>query len=157
MISLCEALTKNKVTKKVALKECELVDDAARAIATMLETNTTLEELDLHGNRLTTPGMVALANGLAKNRGLKALTVLGQTQGAFGEDAVNAFLRAFEYNLTLVKLQWQVDSTRQFEVGKQLSRNIEIQKRIANGSDYSLLLPLPLREGGAPAASEAKP
>merc|ERR1712137_920230 len=58
-------------------------------------------------------------------------------------------------NITLTKLTWRLDSRKSFMLAKLQTRNIEIQKRVANGSDYAHLLPDNLKEGKVtpPAAS----
>ena len=60
-------------------------------------------------------------------------------------------------NITLTKLTWRLDSRKSFSLAKLQTRNIEIQKRIANGKDFNDLLPDNLKSGAAPIAGEAAP
>jgi hypothetical protein len=155
-IALSEALARNTVIKTVVLRECEIVDEGAIAIAKALEQNSTIEELDLQQNRITTAGVVQLVNGIKKNSGLRTLNLLSQAQQNLGEDCVEAFISAFEFNITLTKLMWKVDSRRSWELAKLITRNVEIQKFASVGGDYSHLLPTRLRKDvTAPVADES--
>merc|ERR1712087_914028 len=58
-------------------------------------------------------------------------------------------------NITLTKLTWRLDSRKSFMLAKLQTRNIEIQKRIANGKDYQELLPDSLKSE-APGRSSVK-
>jgi len=153
-VALSEALSKNTIIKTVVLRECEIVDSGAEAIAAALEVNTTLEDLDLQQNHMTTAGVIRLAHGIARNKTLKTLNLLGQAQKVLGEDCVEAFISMFEYNITLTKLMWKVDSRRTWEISKLITRNVEIQKLTAAGGDYSHLLPTKLR---APSSTDVSP
>jgi hypothetical protein len=153
-IALSEALCKNTVITTVVLRECEIVDAGAEAIAQALEQNSTIVELDLQQNRITTPGIVRLVAGISKNKGLRTLNLLTQAQRVLGEACIEAFISAFEHNITLTKLMWKVDSRRSWELAKLITRNVEIQKFSLAGGDYSHLLPTALRKDATMSRSE---
>jgi predicted transcriptional regulator len=144
-LALCEALKTNTVIKTAILRECELNDAGAEALGEALAHNHTIEDLDLQQNRLTTKGVIALADGLARNKGVKTLNIMNQTQKVLGEDALEKFISIFEANLTLTKLMWKVDSRRTWELSKLITRNVEIGRRLAGGSEIQDLLPSKLR------------
>lgn len=153
-IALSEALCNNTVITTVVLRECEIVDAGAEAIAQALEQNSTIVELDLQQNRITTSGVVRLVVGISKNKGLRTLNLLTQAQRVLGEACIEAFISAFEHNITLTKLIWKVDSRRSWELAKLITRNVEIQKFSAAGGDYSHLLPTALRKDATISRSE---
>merc|ERR1740121_1750873 len=131
----------NAVLHTVVLRQCEINDAGVEAISAALEHNETIEELDLQENNITTSGVIALAKGLQKNRGVRTLNLLGQTQKVIGDDAVEALIAMFEHNTTLVKIIWKVNSRRSWEVSKLITRNVSIQKAKTSGTDASHLMP----------------
>merc|ERR1712071_52023 len=59
-------------------------------------------------------------------------------------------------NITLTKLTWRLDSRKSFMLAKLQTRNIEIQKRVAAGTDYNSFLPDAMKSGVVkPAVPEA--
>lgn len=154
-IALCAALKKNTIIKSVVLRECEIVDAGAQAIAGVLKENNTIEELDLQQNKITTTGAILLADGLAKNAGIRTLNLTNQSQKVLGETCLEKFIAMFDTNITLTKVMWKVNSRRTWELSKLITRNVEIQRRAASGGDYTDLLPNKLRasEGETPTTS----
>lgn len=80
MRALANALKSNVVVKVLVLQQCELDDGAADVIADLLYENHTLEELDLQSNKLTSVGAIAVARGLANNRGVQTINLRNQQQ-----------------------------------------------------------------------------
>lgn len=162
-VQLCEALKRNTVIKSVCLRECEIVDAGAQAIAEVLEVNHTIEEFDLQLNYITQEGVNAIGEGLKKNKGLRTLNLMNQTMKTFGEGVLEKWLDMLELNTTLVRINWKLESARTSELQKRITRNVEIQRRQATGVDHTDLLPDGLRPGAggagaaATAAEPAKP
>lgn len=144
-VALCTALKKNTIIKSVVLRECEIVDAGAQAIASVLKENNTIEELDLQQNKITTTGAILLADGLAKNASIRTLNLTNQSQKILGETCLEKFIAMFDTNITLTKVMWKVNSRRTWELSKLITRNVEIQRRAASGGDYTDLLPNKLR------------
>ena len=59
------------------LRSCNIDDEGARHLATMLEKNTSLETLDLDNNKITDDGLKHLAIPLEKNTSLRWLSLNG--------------------------------------------------------------------------------
>jgi len=139
MRTLAEALKQNTNIKLLVLRNLELADPAMEPIVDLLTVNHTIEEMDLQSNKITSAGAIRLADGLQKNRGLKTLNLLDQAVKPFGGDCVMRYMDVFTDNITLTK--WKVDSKTPGPLSKLLARNVEIQRCIAQGKDYSNLLP----------------
>lgn len=73
----------------------------AERLGEALALNTTLRVLELDSNRLTAKGAVALANGLLKNKGLRKLTVGGNSV----KEGAKKFASALQVNKTLEWLE----------------------------------------------------
>lgn len=156
-LALCEALKKNTVIKTVVLRECDIVDAGVEAIGEVLGENHHIEELDLQTNKVSTKGAISLAQALAKNKGVRTLNLMNQSQQCMGEDALEAFIKMFDSNLTLTKLMWKVDSRRAWELSKLLTRNVEIHRRMAAGAAVGDLLPKQAVPAPAAAVAKAEP
>ena len=59
----------------------------------------------------------------------------------FGEQCLTAWIDCFDYNVHLVKIIWRLNSRQSFKITKLISRNIEIQKKIALNKECDELLP----------------
>eukprot|EP00900_Chrysochromulina_parva_P006149 jgi/Chrpa1/15535/Chrysochromulina_OHIO_Genome00021057-RA len=71
--ALAALLERNTTLKKLILESNDIGDDGARALATSLEKNTTLETLDLRSNGIVDDGARALETSLEKNTTLETL------------------------------------------------------------------------------------
>lgn len=151
------ALKKDTKVTKLDVSECELPDDACNALGDLFRNNSTILEVVLEKNKISSHGAKVLAQGLAENKGIRTLNLLQQAVKSFGDDCLDSFVLMYATNITLTKLTWRLDSRKSFSLAKLQTRNIEIQKRIANGKDFNDLLPDNLKSGGAPVAGEAAP
>merc|ERR1711948_97731 len=88
---------------------------------------------------------------MGDNKRVKTLNLLQQAVKSFGDDCLDSFVLMYGTNITLTKLTWRLDSRKSFMLAKLQTRNIEIQKRIANGKDYQELLPDTMKSEAAPA------
>jgi len=137
---LAAGLKTNTVITQLVLRECDVNDEGAEALGEALAENHTIEQLDLQSNRITTDGVIALTLGLASNKGVRSINLLDQA-ARFGDDCVEAFIDVFFTNITLNKIMWQIESNRSWELSKQITRNVELQKRQQKGEDITVLLP----------------
>lgn len=95
--AICEAVKTNKELLRLTIGNNHATDDAAHAIAAMLEGNYTLEELDLRLNSLTAVGVKTIAQqGLAKNTSLRSLTLSGNQVGPVGANELTHVLSAHQ-------------------------------------------------------------
>ncbi len=71
---LAEGLQHNNGLVSLSLQEClDITGENGLLLATILGVNSTLKELDLMRNRLSTEGLQALGEGLVVNKGLKSV------------------------------------------------------------------------------------
>ena len=70
---LAAAIGNNKSLREVGLRSCNIDDEGARHLASMLEKNTSLDMLYLRDNQITDDGLKHLAIPLEKNTSLKTL------------------------------------------------------------------------------------
>lgn len=143
--SLCDALKVNTTVKILILRELELADPAAESLSEMLKENNYIEEIDLGKNKITTAGVVALSKGLKVNQSVVTLQLRDQ-QSKLSEEVLEAFKDAFQQNITLVRLQWDVNSTKTNVISKFMTRNMDISRCVRNDREYVQLLPDHMRE-----------
>jgi len=134
-----EALKSNSNLKKLILKGLEIDDQGVTAIADALSVNKGLNLLVLEKNKIGSTGAEAIANGLKQNTTLTELNLLGNKE--FGEQCLFGWIGCFEYNVTLTKIVWRLNSRQSFTINKCISRNVEIQKKIKEGKNIDNLLP----------------
>jgi Ran GTPase-activating protein (RanGAP) involved in mRNA processing and transport len=95
--AICEAVKTNKELRRLTIGNNHATDEAAAAIAAMLEGNYTLEDLDLRLNSLTAVGVKTIAqHGLAKNTSLRFLTLSGNQVGPVGANELTHVLSAHQ-------------------------------------------------------------
>ena len=71
-----DMLKRNRTLKKLNVSCCELTDEAVKPLASALEVNSSLEELDLSNNiDLTDTALVALGESLKRNTRLKTVGI----------------------------------------------------------------------------------
>merc|ERR1712048_1127511 len=142
--------------KKVVLTDCELTDPCCEVLKDLFENNQLIEEIVLDKNKISGAGASLLADGLAKNSGVKTMNLLQQSVKSFGEECLDRFVIMYATNITLTKLTWRLDSRKSFSLAKLQTRNIEIQKRKAAGKDYNDILPDNLKSGASPEMTKRK-
>jgi len=102
---LCSGLAQNHGLRKLNLRENKEVgtSEALGAIASCLTQNNTLEDLDLWECGITPQSVVWLYNGLARNKGLKMLGLVGN-RGLGQQVAIDSLSSTLEKNSTLESL-----------------------------------------------------
>jgi len=134
-----EALKTNSNLKKLILKGLEIDDQGVSSIADALSVNKGLNLLVLEKNKIGSAGAEAIANGLKQNTTLTELNLLSNKE--FGEQCLFGWIGCFEYNVTLTKIVWRLNSRQSFSINKCIARNVEIQKKLKEGKNVDNLLP----------------
>jgi len=104
-----------------------------------LAANKGLNLLVLEKNKIGSAGAEAIANALKSNTTLNELNLLGNKE--FGEQCLFGWIGCFEYNVTLTKIVWRLNSRQSFSINKCIARNVEIQKKLKEGKIVDNLLP----------------
>jgi len=134
-----EALKTNTNLKKLTLKGLEVDDAGVAVIADGLTHNKSVNTLVLEKNKIGSVGAEAIANALKQNTTLTELNLLGNKE--FGEQCLFSWIGCFEYNVTLTKIIWRLNSRQSFSINKCIARNVEIQKKLKEGKNIDSLLP----------------
>lgn len=115
--ALARQLACNKKLRHLQIRS-RISDHGAIALARALETNSTLERLDLSTNNIGDRGAIAIANALKDNHTLKKLIM---RDNSFGRSALEAFLDMSNENTTLYELSlmmgWNVGPHKEI-IGK---------------------------------------
>jgi hypothetical protein len=135
------ALAGNTVVKEVHLKSVDLDKVDAQAIMEGLVNNKTVVLLDLEKNKIDNEGAAAMALLLRQNCTIRELNLFGQAGNAFGDACLTAFVDMFDYNVTLTKIIWRLDSRKSFAINKLLVRNNTIRKNLDENRDVSKIIP----------------
>lgn len=143
---LKEALLNNTVITSITLKNCDIADDGVTHIAEALEANNTIEVLDLSDNKIHDAGGIRLAEGISKNTGLRELNLMGMLNLGKSERVLQAFIDAFQQNLTLAKIVWRLDHRLAHTLARLVTRNNSIRHRIEQNKPFQDLVPDGLKE-----------
>jgi hypothetical protein len=135
------ALASNTKLERLELVKCDLDHRDAIQLAGALEKNTTLRVLNLQNNKISNEGASAIAHALRANKSVTELNLLGQQQAAFGEPCLQNFIDLFDYNVTLTKIIWRLDSRKSFAINKLIVRNNTIKKWIHEGKSVADIYP----------------
>merc|ERR1712048_1337147 len=155
--SLAPELKSHDCIKRLVLGRCNVTDDECETLASILEDNHVIEELDLPGNKITSAGAIKLALAIEVNKGLRTLNLDNQTlphvlkgqQAKFDVACVNQFISLFNNNVTFTKLTWQtqtLDAQTASTLAQLVKRNVEIRARSEKDVDYTELLPEHMQE-----------
>jgi hypothetical protein len=87
-------------------------------------------------NRINNDGGAALAKGIANNTTLVEINLMNQPS-RWGDGCLDAFLAMFDTNITLLKINWRLESRKSFALNKMITRNNEIDRYVTP------LVPLP--------------
>jgi len=68
---------------------------------------------------------------LKENKTLEELKLLGNFVP--GEGCLSKLVETFEYNTSILNIVWRLESRQSFKINQQITRNKEIQRRIAAG------------------------
>jgi len=150
-----EPLKKHKNIKRVILSDCEITDTVCPVLADILKENHVIEELILEKNKISSEGASIIADALRFNKGVRTLNLMQQAVKNFGEDTLDHFVTMFGDNITLVKIQWRLESRKSFMLNKLVTRNVEIRKRQDKGQDFNAFLPDHMKAGAPPVEAEA--
>ena len=113
--------------KELRLEGCGLGDREAAVLAEGIAANTSITKLDLQKNRINNDGGSALAKGIASNTSLVEINLMNQPS-RWGDGCLDAFLAMFETNITLLKINWRLESRKSFALNKMITRNNEIDR-----------------------------
>ena len=100
-VALAQALHHNITLKELDLSTNNIIDGGAVALAQALHHNSTLKELDLSTNNISDGGAVALAQALHHNSTLKELDLFNNN---ISDGGVEALAQALHHNSTLKEL-----------------------------------------------------
>jgi Ran GTPase-activating protein (RanGAP) involved in mRNA processing and transport len=135
------ALVGNTHLRELHLKSCDLDKMDVQALMEGLTQNKKLLVLDLEKNKIDNEGATTLAVALRENVAIRELNLLNQAGRAFGDACLTAFVDMFDYNVTLTKIIWRLDSRKSFAINKLLVRNNTIKKNLEEGRDVSKIIP----------------
>eukprot|EP00286_Rhodomonas_abbreviata_P006813 CAMPEP_0181325174 /NCGR_PEP_ID=MMETSP1101-20121128/20778_1 /TAXON_ID=46948 /ORGANISM="Rhodomonas abbreviata, Strain Caron Lab Isolate" /LENGTH=339 /DNA_ID=CAMNT_0023433451 /DNA_START=155 /DNA_END=1171 /DNA_ORIENTATION=+ len=154
---LADALRDSKYVKEVRLENCGLGDKEGKILGDMLASNTSVTLLDLQKNKINNDGGSALAKGLTHNKSLICLDLMSMAKTRWGDKCLDDFLAMFDHNITLLKINWRLESRKSFALNKMLTRNNEIDRRKKSGMPYEDILPTALKTPGAGGESAPAP
>jgi len=142
---LATALKRNTYVREINLSNCGVGDKGAEYLAEALAENNGIVSLNLEKNRVNQHGASSLAKGLAHNKKLESLNLMNQATARWGDTCLDDFIEMFNYNVTLLKIFWRLESRKSFAINKFLTRNGEIERRKKNGIYFEDLLPEAVR------------
>jgi hypothetical protein len=109
-------------------------------VSKALQKNKSIKVLDLENNKIDNNGAIVLADGLRSNSTLIELNLLGQGS-EFGDPTLTAFIQLFDYNVTLTKVIWRLNSRKSFAINKLIVRNNTIKKWVNEGKSVKSIFP----------------
>jgi hypothetical protein len=101
--TLIEYAKKNPNIKSLTLASCGLDNWCAQQVGDFIAQSQTVIFVNLDNNFISSAGIKAIAEGLQKNKSLRALTVQGQWKYTCSHDACEAMLEAFKHNDTVTQ------------------------------------------------------
>ena len=124
-MALGESLKRNRTLKTLNISYCSIDDQGMKSLASALEMNGSLEELDLTWNPAVTGiGYMALGESLKRNRGLKTLNI---SQCCIDGQGVKSLASALEMNGSLEELNLRgnvaITGIGHMALGESLKRN----------------------------------
>ena len=124
-MALGESLKRNRGLKTLDISDCSIDDQGMKSLASALEMNGSLEELDLSGNRVVTGiGFMALGESLKRNRGLKTLDI---SYSSIDDQGMKSLASALEMNGSLEELNLRgngaITGIGLMALGESLKRN----------------------------------
>ena len=130
---LGSAIAKNTHLKELRLSNCEIDSVSAKFLAQGLAVNKSIRVVDLSKNKISNEGSSEIAEALKKNATINELNLLGQPH-AFGESCLEVWLNMLtDYNISLRKIIWRLDSRKSFPINKLIVRNNTIRKFLDDG------------------------
>ena len=125
LMALGESLKRNRGLKTLNISRCGIDDQGMKSLASVLEMNGSLEELNLSGNRAVTDiGLMALGESLKRNRGLKTLNL---SHCRIDDQGMKSLASALEMNGSLEELDLSgnvaITGIGHMALGESLKRN----------------------------------
>jgi len=148
---LANALKRNTHVKELRLENCGLGDREGVLLGEAMAENNSIVLLDLQKNKINNEGGSALAKGLTHNKSLVTLDLMNMAKTRWGDHCLDCFLGMFDHNVTLLKINWRLESRKSFALNKMLTRNNEIDRRKKSGMPINDILPTSLK---APTSGE---
>ena len=148
-----EAMTTNTSVTNLDLSGCSIASNDAEGFANMLRKNKTLKNFSLSKNKISSEGVELILKALKDNDTLTEINLLEAGPTRLGESALSALCDSLETNVSLTKVIWRLDSRQAWKITKFLSRNVEIERRIAQGKPVDDIHPA-YKTQGTPAPSE---
>jgi len=140
-IALIDALSTNTHVKKVSLEKTGMTDDVGVLWGPLIASTETIEDLDLGYNKICGPGMVAIGEGLVKNKSISCIKLHRQDKD-MGSACEDSFVVFWTVNTTLGRCYVTLhDRTCNQKNTRGEIRNKEIAGRIASGRTYEDLDP----------------
>ena len=136
-VELANALAKNQQIDILRATNTCLDDAGASALACMLECNTSLKELWVSGNEITSKGATALARALNTNTTLLALTV---DDNPIDDDGATALAQALREDCALQTLHIGFENKRMTAVGRDALREAADEAGVDLDSDFDEVL-----------------
>merc|ERR1712137_1080678 len=130
-VELCNALKDNPYCTEIDISDCGIANAGAEAIANLLTNNTVIKKLNLGNNKIDSAGQEKIFIALRDNKTLEELKLLGNFVP--GEGCLSKLVETFEYNTSILNIVWRLESRQSFKINQQITRNKEIQRRIAAG------------------------
>ena len=138
---LAAALKDNTHIREIHLKKVDLDKKDVAAIMDALRVNKTVLVVDFEKNKIDNEGAAALATAMRENSTIREVNLLGQAGRAFGDACLTGFIDMFDYNVTVTKIIWRLDSRKSFAINKLLVRNNTIKKNLEENRDVGNLIP----------------
>jgi Ran GTPase-activating protein (RanGAP) involved in mRNA processing and transport len=146
------ALKTNTHCREINLSGCSIDSTGAKLLAEGFANNKTLRVVDLSANKIGNDGSQAIAEALMTNCAINEINLLGQP-GAFGESCLGKkrkktlvtllffkkrgpaevwLTMLSDYNISLRKIIWRLDSRKSFPINKLIVRNNTIVRRFGS-------------------------
>lgn len=121
----------NPRIKSLSLSSCGLDNWCAQQVARFISTSKTVIFVNLDNNFISSAGVLALANAIATNECLRAVTIQGQWKYTCSHEACEAMLEAFKTNSTITQFGFSfVLRERTVKMNEWLSRNNDIIRKL---------------------------
>ena len=125
LMALGESLKRNRGLNTLNISYCCIDDQGMKSLASALEMNGSLEELDLRGNyAVTSIGLMALGESLKRNKGLKTLNI---SYCCIDDQGMKSLASALETNGSLEELDLSrnvaITGIGHMALGESLKRN----------------------------------
>ncbi|GKY94920.1 hypothetical protein MPSEU_000456900 [Mayamaea pseudoterrestris] len=132
LLSFCDGLRTNLYLKKLVMTQAELDNEFLSSLSASLETNFTLEHIDLSNNAFTSDALVEFCQAMAENKSIRTVELKGQHSPVMGtaeEDVLDAISK--NYTIQRLKLDFKNKQIKK-EVAAIVDRNAAPGKSMGN-------------------------